>query len=168
MGSTWGQLFVWYSNLTSGNAEGVNPPDEQLFQKQGTVKVGADGSVRLSVKVEELYTITTLSSGGKGGARSPPATAFPLTFKQTFDDEKINAPPKIWYDQMGAWEIQPSPTKDGRGNVMRQVVPVWPACWGYSCAGPTTYFGSWCIHTDGNKRKAKFSWPYCQHIWFMV
>ena len=24
---------------------------------------------------------------------------------------------------------------------MRQVVPVWPACWGYSCSGPTTYFG---------------------------
>jgi hypothetical protein len=21
------------------------------------------------------------------------------------------------------------------------VVPVWPACWGYSCSGPTTYFG---------------------------
>ena len=24
---------------------------------------------------------------------------------------------------------------------MRQVTPVWPACWGYSCSGPTTYFG---------------------------
>merc|ERR1712070_146483 len=26
-------------------------------------------------------------------------------------------------------------------GVMRQVVPVWPACWGYSCTGPTSYFG---------------------------
>ena len=26
-------------------------------------------------------------------------------------------------------------------QVMRQVVPVWPECWGYSCTGPTTYFG---------------------------
>merc|ERR1712080_740040 len=43
----------------------------------------------------------------------------------------------------GAWEIQKSPYNDGasRGNVMRQVVPVWPECWGYSCSGPTTYFG---------------------------
>ena len=24
---------------------------------------------------------------------------------------------------------------------MRQVSPVWPACWGYSCTGPMTYFG---------------------------
>merc|ERR1740121_1345744 len=24
---------------------------------------------------------------------------------------------------------------------MRQVVPIWPECWGYSCSGPTTYFG---------------------------
>jgi len=44
---------------------------------------------------------------------------------------------------MGAWEIQASPYGDekSRGNVMRQVVPIWPACWGYSCTGPTTYFG---------------------------
>merc|ERR1711957_12555 len=26
-------LQVWYSNLTSSNDEGVNPPEEQLFQK---------------------------------------------------------------------------------------------------------------------------------------
>merc|ERR1711972_553977 len=47
------------------------------------------------------------------------------------------------YDQMGAWEIQKSPYNDGasHGNVMRQVVPVWPECWGYACYGPTTYFG---------------------------
>merc|ERR1712039_220363 len=61
----------------------------------------------------------------------------------SFDDETVYAPPKIWYDQMGAWEIQNSPYGDAksRGKVMRQVVPVWPACWGYSCSGPTTYFG---------------------------
>ena len=41
---------------------------------------------------------------------------------------------------MGAWEIQTA-NDTSRGNVMRQVVPVWPACWGYSCSGPTTYFG---------------------------
>ena len=42
-------------------------------------------------------------------------------------------------DQMGAWEIHP--VINGTGNVMRQMVPIWPVCWGYSCAGPTTYFG---------------------------
>merc|ERR1712080_615949 len=39
---------------------------------------------------------------------------------------------------MGSWEIQPNPK--GAGQVMRQMSTVWPACWGYSCSGPTTYF----------------------------
>eukprot|EP00463_Aulacantha_scolymantha_P000535 TRINITY_DN1322_c0_g1_i1.p1 TRINITY_DN1322_c0_g1~~TRINITY_DN1322_c0_g1_i1.p1 ORF type:complete len:153 (-),score=30.16 TRINITY_DN1322_c0_g1_i1:239-697(-) len=41
---------------------------------------------------------------------------------------------------MGAWEIQQSTTAS-KGKIMRQVVPIWPVCWGYSCSGPTTYFG---------------------------
>ena len=41
---------------------------------------------------------------------------------------------------MGAWEVQPSPGAPGN-KIMRQVVPVWPQCWGYSCTGPTTYWG---------------------------
>merc|ERR1719410_2689524 len=135
-------LQVWYSNLTSGNAVGVNPPDSQLFQTLSPLSVDKDGAVHLRVKVEEIYTITTLQTGGKGQARSPAAVDFPLPYKQTFDDESLSAPPKIWYDQMGAWEIQASPYGDGRGQLMRQVVPVWPACWGYSCTGPTTFFGA--------------------------
>jgi galactosylceramidase len=134
---------VWYSNLASSNDQGLNPPDAQLFQKKGQLPVASDGTLRLSVNPEELYTLTTLSVGGKGIAHSPEATPFPIPFTQSFDDESIFSPPRIWYDQMGAWEIQKSPYGDdgSRGNVMRQVVPVWPECWGYSCAGPTTYFG---------------------------
>merc|ERR1712048_182906 len=66
-----------------------------------------------------------------------------MGYTQSFDDEQVSAPPRIWYDQMGAWEIQETPYGDDKlhGKVMRQVVPVWPACWGYACSGPTTYFG---------------------------
>ena len=35
---------------------------------------------------------------------------------------------------MGAWEVQADPSKPGN-RLMRQVSPVWPACWGYSCTG---------------------------------
>jgi galactosylceramidase len=134
-------LQVWYSNLTSGSEESVNPPTEQLFLRKEALKVGADGTVKLKVLPDEIYTLTTLTTGGKGIKASPPSSKFPVPFKQSFDDEKVSAPPKIWYDQMGAWEIQDTPYGDDHGRVMRQVVPVWPACWGYSCAGPTTYFG---------------------------
>ena len=41
---------------------------------------------------------------------------------------------------MGAWEVQADPSKPGN-KLMRQVSPVWPACWGYACTGPMTYFG---------------------------
>jgi hypothetical protein len=135
-----GGLNVWYSNMASSNDLGENPPDGQVFQKKQQISVAADGTVRLTVQPEELYTLTTLTTGGKGVAESPEATQFPIPFSQSFDDENIYSPPRIWYDQMGAWEIQES-SDSARGKVMRQVVPVWPECWGYSCAGPTTYFG---------------------------
>jgi galactosylceramidase len=154
-------LQVWYSNLTcvnGGNTQSVaideagkiigeagpvascNPPDTQLFLRKTPIAVGSDGSFTIKVLPQEMYTLTTLSTGSKGAHTIPPATPFPLPFKQSFDDESISAPPKYWYDQMGAWEIVKSNTS-ARGQVMRQVVPVWPACWGYSCTGPTTYFG---------------------------
>ena len=142
-----GALQVWYSNLTSANDEGTNPPDSQLFQKLAPITVGADGTVKLTVKVQELYTLTTLTTGGKGAHTVPAAADFALPYTQSFDGESIPAPPALWYDQMGAWEVAADPSElpdNGNGNnnqVMRQVVPVWPQCWGYSCTGPTTYFG---------------------------
>ena len=91
----------------------------------------------LQVDVEEVYTITTLKTGAKGVASKPvpPSTPFPLPFTQSFDAESVSAPPAYWYDQMGAWEVQAGGEKGGK--VMRQVSPVWPNCWGYSCTGPT-------------------------------
>ena len=65
---------------------------------------------------------------------SPPSKPFPLPFTQDFDKETISAPPAYWYDQMGAWEVQADPAKP-TNHLMRQVSPVWPACWGYSCTG---------------------------------
>ena len=135
-------LTVWWSNLGNNTQLGSNPPDKQVFQKQSAkLQIDADGVVKLPVDVEEIYTITTLQSGTKGAASkpSPPSTPFPLPFAQDFDGEAVSAPPAYWYDQMGAWEVQADGEKGG--NLMRQVSPVWPACWGYSCTGPTTYFG---------------------------
>ena len=49
---------------------------------------------------------------------------------------------------MGAWEVQVDPTKPDN-KLMRQVSPVWPACWGYSCTGPMTYFGPKHFNSSG-------------------
>jgi hypothetical protein len=136
-------INVWYSNLNSGNSVGDNPPDAQLMQRLEMLFVGDDAILRITVHPEELYTLTTLQNGGKGDAKSPEATPFPIPFMQNFEEETVSKPPRLWYDQMGAFEVQKSPYNDAHvhGKVMRQVVPVWPQCWGYSCTGPSTYFG---------------------------
>ena len=159
-------LAVWKSDLSSGNQEcaatpGVdaaaggssgggpdgpcNPADDQVFVKQpAPLAVSADGTFTLTVKPEEIYTITTLATGKKGTTEkpSPPALPFPVPFKQTFDTEALSSPPAFWYDQMGAWQVSPDPRNaSGGAHVMRQMSPIWPACWGYSCSGPMSYFG---------------------------
>eukprot|EP01052_Picozoa_sp_SAG31_P012275 SAG31_NODE_714_length_12645_cov_15.347760_8_plen_518_part_00 len=145
-------LHVWYSNLSSSNDAGRNPPEGQLFQKLGTPPpVDSSGSMKLQVHPEEIYTITTLHSGHKGTASpSPPAQPFPLPFRQDFDHEAISAPPAFWYDQMGAWEVQADADPRQPGNrLMRQVAPVWPECWGYQCTGPHSYFGPKTFNASG-------------------
>lgn len=137
------QLNVWRSNLSSSSDFGVNPPDSQLFQKKSPMIVGTDGFLQLWVEAEEVITLTTLRGGNKAEVVSPPRTPFPIPYTSNFDAEKVGAPPRLWFDQMGAWEIQKSPYGDAdtRGNVMRQVVPVYPQCWGYMCESPSTNFG---------------------------
>lgn len=110
-----------------------NPPDDQVFVKQSApLMVSDNGTFTLSVKPEEMYTITTLTTGKKGTAEkpSPPATPFPIPFKQNFDAETLSSPPAYWYDQMGAWQVSPDPRNvSGGAHVMRQMSPIWPACW---------------------------------------
>lgn len=144
-------LRVWYSDMTSANDEGVNPPDDRVFRKHDDLRVGDDGTIRFAVKPEEIWTLTTLKTGQKGwNNRSVPSPSpFPLPFVQIFDDESVPSPAKFWYDQMGAWEI--AAEEHGSNNqVMRQVSTVWPACWGYSCTGPTSYFGAQEFNASGN------------------
>ena len=97
--SALGTAVRRYSNLTCSNNLGDNPPENQLFQKRSELlPVGADGSVKLTVHPEEMYTLTTLKTGGKGIAPkpSPPSTPFPIPFHQDFDHENISAPPAYW------------------------------------------------------------------------
>eukprot|EP00039_Didymoeca_costata_P031305 m.34107 g.34107 ORF g.34107 m.34107 type:complete len:723 (+) comp8671_c0_seq2:162-2330(+) len=126
-------LYMWYSNLTDGN------DSNQLFVNKGKVSLEND-TLKVPMFAGDIYTITTLSTGGKGNHTVPAAKPLQIPYTQDFDNETLYSPPKYWYDQMGAWEIHTAPA-GGSGQVMRQMVPVWPACWGYSCTGPTTYFG---------------------------
>lgn len=134
-------LQVWKSDYTGSNDIRDNPPFENLFNKQSDpIKVDDKGGFSLSINLNEQYTITTLTTGAKPKPTPRQNTSFPIPFEQSFDDEDLAQPGKYWYDQMGAFQI--ADASGGRsGRVLKQVSPVWPACWGYSCDGPTTYFG---------------------------
>lgn len=144
-----GVLNVWRSNLSSSSEYGANPPESELLQRVGGLRP-KDGIIRLRMYPEEVVTLTTLSTGGKILVESPPKAPFPIPYLQSYDNEKVGSPPRLWYDQMGAWEITTSPYGDAetRGQVMRQVVPVWPNCWGYMCSGPVTHIGPASLKGD--------------------
>jgi len=137
------RLHVWHSDLTSSDAYGENPPDNNLFNKIGDLVADSNGIITVSVSPEVVMTITTLEGGLKATPTSPAKAPFPAVYEQKFDDEQEGAPGRLWYDVMGAWEVQKSPYGDEKthGNVLRQVVPVFPKCWGYRCESPTTFFG---------------------------
>ena len=50
------------------------------------------------------FNMPVMFIGNKGTKTIPPPSNFPLPWKQTFDDEDVSAPPKIWYDQVGGDE----------------------------------------------------------------
>jgi hypothetical protein len=114
-GGTARTLQVWYSDLTDNSTEqptnykNPNPPYEKLFIKMPSIKVAADGVVKLMVRPNETYTLTSLTTGSKGehpSRTSAKPSDFPLPFSQNFNDATEHSPPKYWYDEMGSWEVQ--------------------------------------------------------------
>ena len=74
-------LHVWYSNFEA------DPKTAPLFQSQGTVEVGADGSFSLNVTVGSVYTVSTVATATKGkpaAAVPKSAPAFPLPYTDDF------------------------------------------------------------------------------------
>jgi galactosylceramidase len=137
-----GKLQVWYSNLAPAVAHEPDP-NELFLQKMPVTVDPADGTFTVFVQPSEIFTITTLTTGRKGNHTIPPAQGMQLPYLQNFENETLHAPPRIWYDQQGAWEIHDSGDAT-RGKVMRQMVNIWPVGWhgeGPQMHGPTTYFG---------------------------
>jgi galactosylceramidase len=132
-----GKLQVWYSDLTDGNAS------PSLFVKKAPVAISGSGSFTLLLQPNEIFTVTTLTTGSKGNHVIPRARGMQLPYSQSFENEREHAPPRLWYDQQGAWEVHAS-GDPAHGKVMRQMVSMWPVGWhgeGAQMTGPTSYFG---------------------------
>ncbi|MCJ8743896.1 hypothetical protein PDJAM_G00099610 [Pangasius djambal] len=121
------QLQLWYSKLDFSTKKDI------LFKKADPIKV-SNGSFTLKVDVDELFTITTVTSGQKGLYPDPPnSAAFPKKF---FDDFNVQNPPfseaPYFADQTGVFEYFTNLTDPGPHNfTLRQVVNQRPVSWGY-------------------------------------
>ena len=137
---------VWFSNMSRDDGPHGNPDDDQMFVHLRSLPVGADGAITLPTLFgrDEMYTLTTLTTGHKGSHPSrtaaDPNTPLPLPHTQTFDDEAQNAPGRFWYTQMGAFEVLPA-RASGAASVaqdlaLTQTATVWPNCWNSNDCDP--------------------------------
>ncbi|XP_033731048.1 galactocerebrosidase-like isoform X1 [Pecten maximus] len=116
------QLNVWYSKLAFGKNK-----TSVLFKKLSPLKV-QDGKITLSVGLDEVYTLTSLTLGNKGSYPDPPASKpFPDTYVEDFEGYPLHAEPMDFTQQTGSYEVVSG--SHSHGNVLRQVVLQTPVFW---------------------------------------
>ncbi|BFY97602.1 hypothetical protein BsWGS_00642 [Bradybaena similaris] len=105
-------LFVWFTQLN------FNGTPSQTFINKGPVKV-VSGSVQLSLGLDQIYTLTTLSGGVKGSYPPPPESKpFPLPYSDDFEGYSLFAEPYNLAQQTGSFEV----LKSGSNQFIRQMV----------------------------------------------
>ncbi|XP_076128228.1 galactocerebrosidase-like [Alosa pseudoharengus] len=123
--ATVSELQLWYSKFDFANSKST------LFKKLQTVKV-FDGFFTLSLGVDEVYTLTTITTGQKGHYTDPPnSSPFPKKYLDDFDvrnpsfDEAPN-----FADQTGVFEYFQNLTDPGAHVfTLRQIVTQRPIAW---------------------------------------
>ncbi|XP_043840780.1 galactocerebrosidase [Dromiciops gliroides] len=119
-------LQVWYSNL--GNKTGNN---SVLFKQLPPLKV-INSTVTLELGVDEVYTLSTITTGQKGSYPVPPASKpFPSSYK---DDFNARNPPfseaPNFADQTGVFEYFTNAEDLGNHTfTLRQVLTQRPITW---------------------------------------
>lgn len=77
---------------------------------------------------DSLYSLTTTTGQGNGGATPPPPHGFPLPYRDNFDQTATNHSPKYLADQDGAFEVRPCIGRSGQ--CLEQVISIKPIPWG--------------------------------------
>nr|XP_043902999.1 galactocerebrosidase isoform X1 [Solea senegalensis] len=119
------ELQVWRSQF---NFKTKKP---SFFEKLTPLKL-LDGSFTLNLAEDEVYTLTTVTTGQRGSYPEPPASArFPKVYK---DDFNVRAPPfseaPNFADQAGVFEYFINLTDSGpHVFTLRQVVTQRPVTW---------------------------------------
>lgn len=103
----------------------------QEFERQADVAVGADGSFSVTMPVDSIATVSTVTTAVKGSfaAPPPPPTLFPAAHTDDFEACAPSSEGGLFTDQNGIFECEQS-GDPAHGMVMRQMVPLRPVTWG--------------------------------------
>ncbi|XP_026534938.1 galactocerebrosidase isoform X1 [Notechis scutatus] len=132
-------LQMWYSKLDFSTANST------LFQSFGAKNI-SEGILTLSLDLDEIYTLTTLTTGHKSSSSEPPPSQpFPSTYK---DDFNIRNPPfseaPYFADQTGVFEYFINATDPGEHVfTLRQVVTQRPITWVMDAMNTISIIGSY-------------------------
>uniref|UniRef100_A0A8C5SGH7 Galactocerebrosidase n=1 Tax=Laticauda laticaudata TaxID=8630 RepID=A0A8C5SGH7_LATLA len=132
-------LQMWYSKLDFSTANST------LFQSFGAKNI-SEGILMLSLGLDEIYTLTTLTTGHKSSSlEPPPSQPFPSTYK---DDFNIRNPPfseaPYFADQTGVFEYFMNASDPGEHVfTLRQVVTQRPITWVMDAMNTISIIGSY-------------------------
>ncbi|XP_055894492.1 galactocerebrosidase-like [Biomphalaria glabrata] len=112
-------MNVWYSKL------GFNGQPDIMFQSLGQLKF-VSGQAVLKLGLDEVYTLTTISTGQKGSYPvPPPSQPFPLPYLDDFEGYPLYQEPFNLAQQTGSYEV----LSDGQTKFIRQMVLENPVAW---------------------------------------
>uniref|UniRef100_A0A8C4GWG8 Galactocerebrosidase n=1 Tax=Dicentrarchus labrax TaxID=13489 RepID=A0A8C4GWG8_DICLA len=158
-----GNLTVVIETMTHDHSVCIRPPlppfnvtsQNATFQLQGSfvrtpsVAVLVDGSFTLNLAEDEVYTLTTITTGQKGSYPDPPPSArFPKVYKDNFD---IRNPPfseaPDFADQTGVFEYYINLTDPGpHVFTLRQVLTERPVTWAADADQTISVIGDYQWH----------------------
>jgi hypothetical protein len=125
-GLSSGTVYLWETNAAKS------------FEKLSNI-TPQNGSFRLMVEPDAIYSLTTTVGQGKGTAAPPAPAAFPFPYVDDFESTPIGKAPKYLADQDGAFEVAECTGRPGK--CLRQVIDKRPISWGGIAPDPFMFLG---------------------------
>jgi len=126
-GLSAGTIHVWESNAGKS------------FEKVSDI-TPQNGSFRITLQPDAIYSLTTTVGQGKGTVTPPPPAPFPFPYSDDFESATVGKAPKYLADQDGAFEVAACTGRPGK--CLRQVVDHQPISWQGFSPDPFTFLGS--------------------------
>ncbi|XP_040831141.1 galactocerebrosidase isoform X2 [Ochotona curzoniae] len=136
------ELQVWYTKL--GQSSSQQTP---LFKQLDSLwLLDSNGKFTLQLQEDELFTLTTLTTGRKGSHPLPPKSQpFPCSYMDDFDDDYpyFSEPPNF-ADQTGVFEYYTNIENSGEHRfTLRQVLNQRPVTWAADASNTISILGDY-------------------------